>query len=414
MSLARPMCQVILHGVLLDHAQIETLQLTPTEVELELNDYRTADTCRVTLAWQTFPFDPRQFEALGVDIYIGPAIAGPLPLNADTIVFSGLIDKPQTRADHESITMTLEGRDFTALFLDWKWQTTIKLGTLTQTLRSIVAQVPGAETMQVVLEGVADISLSVPGGRTRYTPEKDVDSWTVITDLVRLVGGVVFVRLNQIVVSAPANLFRRSIAPVMLWGRDIQSLEYGTELKSMRHRGVKVICRDPVSGKVNTVLYPNNKKPVLSHTRRKVVQTEHFIEWLVEGVPHERLQTIARQMWELQSRNQVEGSLETQRMYSLDENTPLWRVRHGSPLRILTPSSVAGQLASLPQELAVTQLTQSTFRMRRDVAAAFVKAAKDLQAADTAFYVQRARHRWSAQSGYSATFDFINFVTIDP
>ena len=414
MSLSRPVCQIVMHGVLLGQTKVEALQLTPAEVELELNDYRTADTCQITLAWQTFPFDPRQWEALGVDVYLGTAAGETLPLSADTILFSGLVDKPQTRASSDGITMTLACRDFTALFLDWKWQTCITLGTLTQTLRKIVDAVPGASGMQVVLEGQADVSLTQPGGRTRYSPEKDVDAWTVITDLVRLAGGVVFVRLNQIVVSAPANLFKRTPAPVLLWGRDIQSLEYGTELKSMRHRGVKVISRDPSSGKVNSVLYPNSKKTVLGHTRRRVEQTEHFVEWLLHGVPKERLEPIARQIWELQARQQVEGTMETQRLHSVDEEAPLWRVRHGSAVRILTPSAVAGQLAALPQELAVAQLTQGMFRMRRDVASAFVQAARSLQTADTPFYVQRARHRWSGQSGYALTVDFVNFIPINP
>lgn len=407
---SRPMCQVVLHGVLVGkETQLTPLQVTPADVEVELNDYRTADTFRVTLKWQTFPFDPRQWTALGIDIYLGPAgNNGQLALSADTLMLSGLVDRPQLRAGDNGVELSLEGRDFTALFTDWRWSTTLKRGTLTSMAQQVIEQVAGAAAMRVTLLGIDNLDLS--GGKSQWSPAKDSDAWTVMTGLARLAGAVVYVRGNEVVFSGPRNLFPADAAPTLLWGSDLSSLEYGTEIVGGKKQGVKVISRDPVTGAVNSVLFPSSsKKTVVKSNRRGTVQTEHFVEWVLSGVPKAYLSTVAERIYELQARNQVKGTLETHRLETLD-GRPLWKLSHSSAVRIVPPTERAGELASSP--LALGQLTSGAFRMSPEVAQAFIQAARALQAVQTPFYVQKARHRWSASTGYSLGIDFINFVQV--
>lgn len=429
--MSRPLCQVILHGVLVENReQIQPIQITPSEAEVELNDYRTADTFKLTFDWPELPFDPRVLEAVGVSIHLGPASAdGTLHPSDENVVLTGFVDKPSTRAQESGIEVSLEGRDLTALFLDTQWSKTVKLGKLSATLREVVDQVPGAASMKIVLDGIDDVSLAVPGGRTRYTPEQSADAWTLITELVRMVGGVVFVRLDQIVVAGPRNLYPRDKLLTLVWGRDLLSLEYGTELRSSHNRGVRVAGRDPKTGKLNEVFYPpataaaaktrkkgdpQARKVIVHHQGRKVSQNTQYFDWLVRNVPAERLEQIAKNMWEAQSRHGVQGKFETSRLTAVDDQTPIWELRHSDAVRILTPAALAGSITSLPPAAAVAQLTQGPLRLRREVAESFVRSARSLAAADAPWYIQRAMHRWTQESGYQLSCDFINFVTISP
>lgn len=412
--MSRPLCQMVLHGVLTNHTdKVQPLQLTPKDVEVELNDYRSADTFRATVAWQTFPFDPRAFGALGVDIYLGPAGSdGQLALNADTLLLSGLVDRPQLRSTDSGVEWSLEGRDFTALFADWKWTRTLALGRLSQMAGQIIAEVPGAAPMQATLSGLDDLSLAHKG-RTRYSAPKDADAWTVMTELARLAGAVVFVRGHQVVFAAPRNLFPRDLAPTLIWGRDLSSLEYGSELQGGKRQGVKVISRDPATGVVNSVLYPaTSRKTVVKSNRRGTVQTEHYLEWVLANVPKEHLPTIAQRVYELQARRQLRGTLETRRLLSLDRQTNVWQLRHGSALKLQGPSELAGSLATLPPAVAVGQLTAGAFRMERMAAEALVANARALNATQSPVYVQKASHHWSADAGYRLTAEFINFLEL--
>lgn len=413
MSFTRPIAHVVLHAALVGGGQIHPVQLTPREVEVELNDYRTADTFRAVFGVPELPFDPRTLSAIGVDVYLGPAGPdGALSLGAETVLCSGHADTWSTEGGDAGVTFVAEGRDFTGIFLDTRWSVLVDLGVLSRTIRQVVDQVPGASALSVSLEGVDDINLAA-GGRSRYTPPEGADAWTVITDLVRMAGAVVFVRNSQIVVSQPATLYGRQSPLTLMWGRDLD--DFSLEVRAAHTRkGVKVLSRDPVTGVVGSAIYPEGSKASkMDAQRRQVAEVETYVEWQVANVPASRLPVVARQIWEGQARQAVKGTATTRRLTALDDDSPLYRLRHATAVRLVTPQAQLGRLAQLPPAADVSTLTRGPGAMRPEVAQAFVAAARSQANCDEPFYVEKAKHRWSMDQGYRLSIDFINYVTLE-
>lgn len=407
-----PRSVIVLHGVLSGGQRLQPLVVTPQEVDVELGDYRTADEWSCRLSFGRAPWDPRQVEAMGVDIYLGPAgPGGRLALDASTILLSGLVDEVAQEAASAGVGLKLRGRDFTALFLDHPWPRTVELGTLSETVAALVAEVPGADGMQVVLEGIPDVPLAT-GGRTRFTPQEGADTWTVITELCRRVGAVVFVRLNEIVIAGPRNLFPRDAAPTLLWGRDVEDLELRADLRARRRRAVVVFSLDPDTGAGVSATWPQQTgRLVVKANRRGAAEQPHLLEWYVPGIPAARLPDVARRVWEAQARGQVEGRIRTRRLWSVEEGAPLWQLRTASPVRLIAPSARAAANAGAGASTAVGNLVAAG--MLEAVAVEFSAAAQALAAVDGPLYTTRARHHFSADDGYSVELDVQSYVTLE-
>src|SRR5690606_1669864 len=110
---------------------------------IERNGFRTADTAKVVLDWRDVPFDPRILRAAAIEIVLGTVtddeyqrglqgqrdpISGqlvsvvrqnPRAPTVDTATrFVGWVDDWDIDFDDDDGTVSLEARDFTALFLD--------------------------------------------------------------------------------------------------------------------------------------------------------------------------------------------------------------------------------------------------------------------------------------------------------
>jgi hypothetical protein len=104
-------------------------------INVERNDYSEADTVKLTIDYKAFPFDPRCVRACGISVFMqnrekhfdkdGREVRiVPNDLDIDkegaNKVFIGFADESSIRFDTESKTISIEGRDYTALLIDAK------------------------------------------------------------------------------------------------------------------------------------------------------------------------------------------------------------------------------------------------------------------------------------------------------
>ena len=106
---------------------IYTLRVLARNLTVEINDYTEADTFTCEIDYKSFPFDPRNIRSCGVTIHVedrekifsGNSLDLLQPRESNTL-FTGFADEESIAFNDDSRVVTMEGRDFTALFLDEK------------------------------------------------------------------------------------------------------------------------------------------------------------------------------------------------------------------------------------------------------------------------------------------------------
>ena len=133
--------------------------IIPRSVEVEINSVNEADTFRFELDYKFFPFDPRTIRSLGVTIHMEDMEAvfnnngsqRKITPNDENTVLVGFADENMIRFDDDNRTVSIEGRDYTALLIDQKFfapppNLTQDLSTIIKTL---IDSVRGAESIEI-------------------------------------------------------------------------------------------------------------------------------------------------------------------------------------------------------------------------------------------------------------------------
>jgi len=150
------------------------LNITPKSLRVTINDYTKADTFSMELDYKNFPFDPRTIRAVGVSIFIEDQktlwdtnrqefkIIEPksdTPTEASNAIFLGFADDDSIRFDEDDRTVTLEGRDFTALLIDEPYDDRGPI-TLTTNLENVIAglltRLPSTREIKVIVDPKID------------------------------------------------------------------------------------------------------------------------------------------------------------------------------------------------------------------------------------------------------------------
>ena len=124
-----PRCDVVLEILLEDFADgdgetVLDIVTVPRSATWIRDHQRSADTFELELDYRDLPIDPRLARAIRVSILcadVGAPDARLDPDNDNHRAFLGFVDQPETLLDDSGERVRLEGRDYTALFLDTTW-----------------------------------------------------------------------------------------------------------------------------------------------------------------------------------------------------------------------------------------------------------------------------------------------------
>lgn len=435
-----PRCRVFLKLVLEDFGAggrdvVHLISDPPVdECEVVRNGYDQADTFKLVLPFDWFPIDPRLIRSCGVGIYMGGAegpdkdiVAGEGNKN---LMILGHVDDGEI--DHsDGSTVSLTGRDFTGLLLDEKWQAFIegKEGKenarrpsgidlkkpLDKVIRSILDKKLATKSLKLEFRGVA--SPPVLGSwhsHGEHEVSDDASFWDVIKHLVYQAGLICFVEFDTLVVTEAKTLDERGkVGGAFVYGENLKKLSLKRKLGRIRATNIRVRSYDTKKKRTLTGTYPAKplEKVTISGTG-EVTKEQSFLDFFVPNVASKaQLDKIALSIYTQRSRQQLEGSFETEDMTTLvgTKELALTALRDGSAVTIDVAADERSFLkAHSSVEERTNYLSQRGYPSR--VAGVIARAFDDL---DTAFYVKSATHRYSGEDGYSLNCAFLNFITGD-
>ncbi len=416
---ARVVLSVLLEDFQFSSENLQSFEVIPRSIEWTRNGHREADAFKLEVDYRDFPFDPRTLRSVRIEIFAGD-VGDPkvrLPIDAQRFRrFSGYADEPEAHLEEGGETVRMQGRDYTGIFLDFRWPgTTIDITRpLSRIVDEIVATVPGADgILRPAFDGANEI-LSKRIGKTLWTPQNNDDAWTILVGLCAIVGLLPVIELDRLLILTPGQFGANRTS--FVYGRNVSKLAYKRKLHEARTAQVKVVSWDPCDRVSREAIFP--KEPIILRqrvsTKGKVTkEAAPIIPFFVEG-PYKipELEKIAQSIYERSARNQIEGSLTTRDMDdgAVGVGADVLALANGDRLDIRLGKQDPSDIMGLSEAEAVAFLTRGRNGLLPAVARALVRSWKQAESLATTFYVKTARHRWDRDQGYALDANFINFV----
>lgn len=440
------------------------IAVTPKRVEVNINNYKEADTFNCDLDYKNFPFDPRSIRAIGVSIYMQdmkrlvddtgkPTRIVPSP---DNLVFVGFADEETIKMDDNAGLVSFSGRDYTSLLLDRAFvdrngvAPTIDLSVpLDKAIQRLLSELPETQAIEVknrTGETLPTIAKYAPD----YSPlaaSKNVDKkdkyWEVIQDLVSRAALVAYIELDKLVITSPRVLYGATKAKQLIYGKNLKSLEFKRKLGRVKGYNIQVQSLNYQKKEVLTAKIPEQASQefiAATGIPREAVKipkpssngqiTQEPAPYLAFNVPNiadqNQLIKIGEKIFEEVSRQEIEGQAVTKDMM-LSEITAneaghaqvgpksdavrsttgfdIFKIRNATPIAIFV---------DWEDLQAISQLRDSAQRRRYLEEHAFApKVAAAL--ADVigkqpnVFYTRSVKFSMDSD-GFSCEIDFINYV----
>lgn len=434
------------------------------KITVNINDYSQADTFKIELDYKCFPFDPRNIRSIGVTVYIEDmrALVGAdglekrISRSEENVIFMGFADEDNIDLNDSSRTVTFEGRDYTALFLDDPYlKGTINLTKpVDQVIQDIVndrlstrkirieKRPANMDTSKLTIgKYYPDFSL-VPQTGNKKNVKRHETYWDVITDLVDRAGLIAFIELDRLVIMRPRNLYEGAIPYQFVYGRNVKSMKISRKLSKQKGFNVLVRSIDPENQQVVTADIPFEatdawlkdkglkreqikiKRPVASGTRADtsgLPPDEHVAPHITFSLPDlgkPALIEKGQAVFEELSRQQIQGSLETNEMRILqqqgeDQNYVefnILKIRNGTPVAVSLAEDDLEQLVSMPTGSVEKKRTYLIARgYSEEFANAWVATQGRFQ---TLFYTRGVEFSQDDARGFAMKLDFINFIDL--
>lgn len=435
--------------------EVYSLPILARRLTVNINDYNTADTFDAEIDFKSFPFDPRTIRACGVTIHMEnkkKVFLGDNQLNLITptpenTIFQGFVDEESISFDEEKRTVRFEGRDFTSILIDTKYlqgkpiDMGAPLDTLIQQLLDQVKSTVKIEVDNRVLDANGN-KLPLPNVK-QFFPDfgqplaghknvgRDDTYWEIITDLVQKAGLICFIELDKLVISTPRVLYDKNKAKKFIYGRNVKTLEFKRKLG--RHKGFNVAVRYLDLGTKEVLLAQIPEEASEDFAKRTgqarkriqipVVNPDGtlgtpkdapFITFRVTNVKNKaHLIEIGEKIFEEMSRQQIEGSLTTHDMQTVEESTDkdfdLLKLRVATPIKIELDQGDMHGLGRL-KSVAEREKFLKARGWSTSVAHAF---AESLGKFSPVFYTKAAGFTLDADNGFSLKVDFLNFIDLD-
>jgi hypothetical protein len=429
-------------------AQTSTFPVLAKKVTVNINDYNSADTFSAELDYRDFPFDPRCIRSLLVAIHmqdmksltedgVNPSKIEATPSN---VVFQGFADEESIRFNDNAMTVSFEGRDYTALLLDAKYPgATIDMAaSLGGVISLLLSTLKATENLKVVNRSDVNPLPTIGKFASDYSPlaqkknvKRQESYWEVIQDLVGRAGLIAFVEIDKLVIASPRTVFKRTTGYEFIYGKNLKSLEFKRKLG--RTKGVNISVRSLGFEKKEVLeakipeeateswctamgIKKERVKVEKMDTKGKIETTDApFLGFRVKDISSkEALVKIGEGVFEEIGRQQIEGAIETREMISLQGNnqTPIeyniTKIRCGTPVRIEIDVEDLKELS----KVARTPVRAAYLRRKGYVPKIADALAQSLGNFDTIFYTKAVTFTID-QEGFTMKLDFVNFIEVE-
>jgi len=411
----------------------KTFNVYPRAVKVYSNSYKEADTWSVEFDAQDFPTTPEMIRAGQAEIYLFQTRGvGQLPevLKGDDVgsgstfqglapTIVGLFDEGELAYSSDGKVMTIDGTDFTSLFIAQQWlpKKRVPTGvTLDKALQKLMDDVSGASAMTLTVEGDVG-SLPVVGkaeGKTnkRGLPFRDAANyWDVMYKLAVRYGFIVFVRNLELVLTQPQALIAgKSQIRKMLWGRNLSSLRLSRRMAKEQVPVVEVRSYDDKARKIIKGRFPKNRKQVpVTGLGTKKNETRVYN---IPGIRSKKqLESVAETTYNLIARAEQKVEIETMDLRDL-EGQNLIELRAGDALSIgFDPFNSSTDLLEGQGEAQRVQ-TLRDLGYDAQIAAQIAAGFDRVNLFKRPFRVREATLDWSYDGGLVITAQLQNFVNI--
>jgi len=418
---------------------------------VERNDYTEADTFKARIDYKSFPFDPRCIRACGVTVCMEDrkrvfkqsndlALIEP---SVDNIIFQGFADESSIEFDDQTRSVVLEGRDFTALFIDTKRVNTSPIP-LSKPIDQLISD------LILEQEATKDIKVENRTGETElpilaklapdFNPVTSVKNqarketyWDIMQDILRRVGFIGFIEIDKFVITKPQNIYEKKQIKQFIYGGNIKDFKLTRKIGRAKNYNVKISSFNPIEKRTETALIPKEAKdpnfvanfgnteitiPQLDKDGKKIEPPKlaDYISFLAKDITNkDQLIKIGESVYEEMSRQQIEGELTTYEMEIPEEtvqgSSPVKfsSLKNGTAINIYLSQ---GELKAINSDS--TNAEKKAFLLRRgypaNVATAF---AESLNRINTAFYTKSVKFEIDQENGFSMDLKFINFIDLD-
>jgi hypothetical protein len=438
--------------------------IIPARASLEVNSIREADTLELELPYLDFPFDPRTIRSCAVEYFLGTigahewgeamrqGVAPDLPDESDygsNRRFIGWVDDDNTVWEDAPGMVTLSCRDNTSLFIDQPAPPQIKVDPkipIDEAVVQYLACFPQFEGIAVEYRHfdeepplLADIVQKQAQRNKGIGPDKEGSVWDFLTDVVGMVGCVVFVEGSTVVIQKPRTLYadgqQRDNDPfqgrtheglemktrTFIYGRNLESFGVERRFNANAPKNVEVRCYLPERKKTLVVRFPG----VTTKAMPGESADKGLIVWRVQGInSKDALQVIAQSVYEEISRQEISVNLKTYNLASFggDNTEPdvLW-LQSGDPVEVLFAKGDQLDVAQIPStqaqlENALLSETSTADYLERlgygpELARAYARA-YSAAGYQTIYRVQKVAIDWSDDEGVSIAIDAINYVEV--
>ena len=393
---------------------------------------------------------------------------GDAAVDGSTLLMFGTADRWFVKHDAQGSTVQIEGRDTRAIFIDAK----IPVGAVSKidlrnpidrVIADVIATVPTEYDLDLDVftdagewpggfvpspgdvDGLTRVRLSSSGSKPKSTPSNGerANYWDLITNYCNLVGAVPYIRENALWIRPCRSIFdvvtddtidtpfaggkprmvNGELLRVrrMVWGRNLKSLAFDRKFNGKIVPTIKTVAiDDQVSGEQRLLFgqWPPKDSPA---AQAKGEGDELRVP--VPGVrSKERLDAIARDIYEEIGRGEMGGTAETDNLASFGggfDDPDLVRLRPTDPIEFVVDARQLRSISPLVSEL--NEVERRTFEEEvkilyqklgdRDVARVLVATARGAIVDMLSFYqVTECRFDWGSASGIKIAFDFQNYV----
>lgn len=429
------------------------LHITPKRLSVKINDYTQADTFSCEIDYRNFPFDPRSIRALGVTIFIqdmGHLVDGMTgkrdriepsdgltPGKPSNVVFQGFADEESISLNDSARTISFEGRDFTSLLIDMKWdRESIDLfKPVSVVIQKILRDNKSTENIWIdnkvtgILPNIGSYAPDYKPLAAKRNNRKNESYWDVIQHVIGLAGLVAYIQIDKLVITKPRVLYKKDRAKQFIYGKNIKSLNFKRKLGRMKGLNVKVMSL--IDKKVLKIDIPKQadkdwlKAMGLKAADLTVVKIKSNGEkenvkapFSVHRLPHinddDHLRDVGQGIFEEIGRQQIEGDLETNDMSVCEGKTgvptsfDITKMRNGTPIDI----SIEGEHLKGIRKIDSNADRQKYLIDKKYPPLVAAALAESLGKFATPFYTKAITFDFDTTSGFKMRLDFINFIEL--
>lgn len=451
--------------------------IQPVSASIERNGLTAPDACNITLNYADAPFDPRTIRSCGVEVLIGVippqqvyeglelgqtrgdgSLVSTIGDQADGSIygatrFVGFVDEWTVKYSGDGDTVTLECRDMSAPLRDMKLNPgeSIDLSVpLTDGIQRLLDSVSPTTAGVVVRwqgEGDPPVPADAAPGRRRArrgrvarrnrSGDEEMTIWDHIVDTCVAAGTTPLVRDFDVVVSEARTLFSTEGALRMVYGQNLENLEFTRRMAGVKVPTIEVRSFDQAIGRTRWARYPvrrgerasgilgvtNPPRPLRANevTPSGANPTESIKTKNVSNVSDPVvLERIARNAFEQIGRQEIEGQFTTYDVSSYGRDpfeVDLLDARTADPVEVLIVASTSedAPTSTLAELQAFTRARRREYLKslgwNDDVASRFA-ALQEANGFQSVFRIQDLRVDFDNDDGIKISCGFINYITV--